>query len=207
MVVLITSNSGQASPCGFYGLSFAALRFSTVVLGFVGILGTYGILRELNTSRQIAAIGALTLAFCPIYFVLSLTFMNDVPFVAFAIASLYFFMRGLRLESPPTVAVSFVLAGITILTRRTGVALPIAFVCALLTQKGIQPRSLWLSFFIVAIGFGLQFAYQAWLARTGILPANYNKQISTILANLGMHFRPLPRAAAFISFFCIMYLG
>ena len=90
--------------------------------------------------------------------------MNDVPFVAFAIASLYFFMRGLRLESPPTIAVSFVLAGIAILTRQTGVALPIAFACGLLAKQGIQPRSLWLSFFIVAIGIGLQFAYQAWLS-------------------------------------------
>ena len=93
--------------CLPFGFSFTALRFSTAVLGFVGILGTYGILRELNASRQTAAVGALTLAFCPIYFVLSLTFMNDVPFVAFAIASLYFFMRGLRLESPPTIAVEF----------------------------------------------------------------------------------------------------
>lgn len=189
------------------GFSFTALRFSTVVLGFVGILGTYGILRELNTSRQIAAIGALTLAFCPIYFVLSLTFMNDVPFVAFAIASLYFFMRGLRLESPPTIAVSFVLAGIAILTRQTGVALPIAFACALLTQKGIQPRSLWLSFFIVTIGIGLQFAYQAWLSHAGLLPANFNKQISTILANSRMHRWPMLREAVLVSFFFVMYLG
>jgi len=189
------------------GFSFTALRFSTVVLGFVGILGTYGILRELNTSRQIAAIGALTLAFCPIYFVLSLTFMNDVPFVAFAIASLYFFMCGLRLESPPTIAVSFVLAGTAILTRQTGVALPIAFACALLTQKGIQPRSLWLSFFIVAIGIGLQFAYQAWLSHAGLLPANFNRQISTILANSRMHLRPMLRDAVSILFFCVMYLG
>ena len=193
--------------CLPFGFSFTALRLSTAVLGFVGILGTYGILRELNTSRQIAAIGAVTLAFCPIYFVLSLTFMNDVPFVAFAIASLYFFMRGLRLESPPTIAVSFVLAGIAILTRQTGVALPIAFACGLLAKQGIQPRSLWLSFLIVAIGIGLQFAYQAWLARTGILPANYNKQISTILANLRTDLRPLVRDAVLISFFCIMYLG
>jgi len=124
--------------CVPLGFSFTPLRFSTVVLGFVGILGTYEILRGLNTSRQIAAISALTLAFCPKYFVLSLTFMNDVPFVAFAIASLYFFMRRLRLESPPAVAASFILACLAILTRQTGLALPIAFACALLTKKGIQ---------------------------------------------------------------------
>lgn len=193
--------------CLPFGFSFTALRFSTVVLGFVGILGTYGILRELNTSRQIAAIGALTLAFCPIYFALSLTFMNDVPFVAFAIASLYFFMRGLRLESAPAIAASFILAGLAILTRQTGLALPIAFACALLTKKGIQPSSLWLSFLIVAIGIGLQFAYQAWLSHAGLLPANFNRQISTILANSRMHLRPMLRDAVSISFFFVMYLG
>ena len=189
------------------GFSFTALRFSTAVLGLVGILGTYGILRELNASRQAATVAALTLAFCPIYFVLSLTFMNDVPFVAFAIASLYLFMRGLRLESAPAIAASFILAGLAILTRQTGLALPIAFACALLTKKGIQPRSLWLSFLIVAIGIGLQFAYQVWLSHAGLLPANFNRQISTILANSRMHLRPMLRDALSISFFCVMYLG
>jgi len=116
-------------------------------------------------------------------------------------------MRGLRLESAPTVAVSFVLAGIAILTRQTGVALPIAFACALLTQKGIQPRFLWLSFFIVTIGIGLQFVYQAWLSHAGLLPANFNRQISTILANSRMHRWPMLREAVLVSFFFVMYLG
>ena len=104
--------------CLPFGFSFTALRFSTAVLGFVGVLATYGILRELKTSRATAAIGALTLAFCPIYFALSLTFMNDVPFAAFAISSLYFFLRGLRLDSSLTIAVGLVLAGVAILTRQ-----------------------------------------------------------------------------------------
>jgi len=50
------------------GFSFTALRLSTASLGLVGILATYGILRELKTPRLTAAVGALTLAFCPIYF-------------------------------------------------------------------------------------------------------------------------------------------
>ena len=71
--------------CLPFGFSFTALRLSTAVLGLVGVLATYGILRELKTSREIAAIAALILACSPIYFVLSLTFMTDVPFTAFAI--------------------------------------------------------------------------------------------------------------------------
>jgi len=85
--------------CLPFGFSFTALRLSTAVLGLVGVLATYGILRELKTSREIAAIAALILASSPIYFVLSLTFMTDVPFTAFAIASIYFFIRGMRTES------------------------------------------------------------------------------------------------------------
>ena len=63
--------------CLPFGFSFTTLRLSTAVLGLVGILATYGILREVNTSRQIATIGAVTLACCPIYFALSLTFMKS----------------------------------------------------------------------------------------------------------------------------------
>jgi len=139
------------------GFSFTALRISTAVLGFVGILGTYGILRELKTSRPTAAIGALTLACCPIYFALSLTFMTDVPFTAFAIASLYFFIRGMRTESRLTIAASFVLASVAILIRQTGLALPVAFAFALLTKRGIKPRYVVSALILVASGIGIQF--------------------------------------------------
>ena len=126
----------SASRLFLYGITTL-----TVVLGFVGILGTYGILRELKAPRLTAAVGALTLAFCPIYFALSLTFMNDVPFTAFAIASIYFFIRGNALESPLKIAVSFLLAGVAILTRQTGLALPIAFACALLAKGNSAAQS------------------------------------------------------------------
>ena len=170
--------------CLPWGFSFTALRLSTAILGLVGVLATYGILREVETSRETAAIGALTLAFCPIYFALSLTFMNDVPFLAFASASVYFFLRGVRLDSWLTIALALVIASVAILTRQTGIALPIAFACALLTKKGIRARYLLLAFILVATGVAIQFAYQTWLSKSGILPANFNNQVYGLLANV-----------------------
>jgi hypothetical protein len=189
------------------GFSFTALRLSTAVLGFVGVLATYGILRELKTSRQIATIGALTLACCPIYFALSLTFMTDVPFAAFAIASLYFFIRGMRTESRLPIAVSFVLASVAILIRQTGLALPVAFACALLTKKGIKPRCIFLTLVLVASGIGIQFAYQTWLFKNGLAPAKYNSQIFSLLRQTRLGGRQLLREGLKISFFCLMYVG
>src|SRR5438874_3445805 len=193
--------------CLPFGFSFTALRLSTAVLGLVGVLATYGILREIKTSRSIATLGALTLACCPIYFALSLTFMTDVPFTAFAIASLYFFIRGMRTESRLTIAASFVLASVAILIRQTGLALPVAFACALLTKKGIKPRYVVSALILVASGIGIQFAYQTWLFKNGLAPAKYNNQIFSLLHQTRLGGRQLLREGVRISFFCLMYVG
>jgi 4-amino-4-deoxy-L-arabinose transferase-like glycosyltransferase len=193
--------------CMPFGFSFMALRMSTAVLGLVGVLATYGILRELRTTRETAFIGALTLAFCPIYFALSLTFMNDVPFAAFASTSIYLFLRGMRLDSRLTIAAGLLLASVAILTRQTGLALPIAFACALLAKKGIQPRYLLLAFVLVATGVAIQFAYQTWLMQYKLAPAKFNNQIFSLLANTRTGRWRLVRDSIRISFFCLTYVG
>src|SRR5262245_31806689 len=68
--------------CSPLGFSFTALRLSSLVLGLVGVLATYGLLREARAPAGLALLGALVLAFSPIYFSLSFTFMSDVPFAA-----------------------------------------------------------------------------------------------------------------------------
>jgi hypothetical protein len=45
--------------CLPFGFSFTALRFSTLTLGLIGILSTYGLLRELNQNYKISLLGAL----------------------------------------------------------------------------------------------------------------------------------------------------
>jgi hypothetical protein len=53
-----------------FGFSFTALRICTLSLGLLGVLATYGLLRETDTSPGIATCGALVVALNPLYFVL-----------------------------------------------------------------------------------------------------------------------------------------
>src|SRR5919109_476625 len=52
------------------GFSFAALRLSTLVLAWAGVLTLYGTLRELGTRPFLAGLGALLLWCNPVFFVL-----------------------------------------------------------------------------------------------------------------------------------------
>ena len=77
--------------CLPFGFSFTALRFSTLTMGLVGVIATYLLLKEISYNQKIALLGALLIAFDPIYFGLSNTFMTDVPHYAVSVISLYLF--------------------------------------------------------------------------------------------------------------------
>ena len=67
------------------GFPFTALRLSTWVASLLGLLGLNALLRELGARRGDALVGVAVLAFYPVYFILSLSFMTDVPFVTLMI--------------------------------------------------------------------------------------------------------------------------
>src|SRR5712691_4826406 len=71
--------------CVPFGFSFTALRVSTWVASLLGLVGLYTLLRELGVRRADALLGVGVVAFYPVYFILSFSFMTDVPFVALVI--------------------------------------------------------------------------------------------------------------------------
>ena len=79
-----------------FGFSFATLRLSTLVLGLVGCGALYLILRELEASPRVALLGALSVAANPVFFLLSSSFMTDVPFVALTLLALLCYVRAHR---------------------------------------------------------------------------------------------------------------
>ena len=68
--------------CLPFGFSFSALRVSTVMLTWLGALALYGTLRELGRARTDSLIAALVLVANPVFFLLTFSFMTDVPFVS-----------------------------------------------------------------------------------------------------------------------------
>src|SRR5262249_47520238 len=75
--------------CLPFGFSFTALRVSTWVLALSSLCGLYLTLRDLGVSRRDSLLGTASLGLYPIFFILSFTFMTDVPFVACLVWSIY----------------------------------------------------------------------------------------------------------------------
>jgi hypothetical protein len=193
--------------CLPFGFSFTALRISTLVLGLLGVLSTYGALREIRVPAGIAVLGSLSLGFSPIYFALSFTFMTDVPFVSVAITSSWLLIRGLRRDARVETAGGLFLAGIAILIRQIGLAIPIAFAAAYIAKHGLRVKSSIRALFVVAGGITIQIAYEGWLRWSDRLPTNFGKQITTLVTQLHEPPSMIVLDAVFIITCGFIYLG
>src|SRR5215831_830751 len=121
-----------------FGFSFTALRFSTLTLGLIGVLVTYGLLREVNAGIGVAFYAALLIALNPLYFVLANSFMTDVPSFAFFMSSIYCIIRGLKCQSRLALGFGIALCFIAILNRQSSLIIIPALILAYLLKNGIN---------------------------------------------------------------------
>ena len=110
--------------CLPYGFSFSALRVSTVVLAWLGAWALYGTLRELGRARSESLIATVVLVTNPVFFVLSFSFMTDVPFVSLANIAFFFIVRGVCRRNSFELCVGCVFAVCALLIRQVAVAIP-----------------------------------------------------------------------------------
>jgi hypothetical protein len=145
------------------GFSFTALRLSTLVLAWAGLLAFYGTLRELGTRPPLAGLGTLLLWCNPVVFVLSHSFMTDVPFVSLMSAALFGYVRWVKRGRTWDLSLGSVTALLACLTRQPGAALaliPLAYLL-LARMAGGERRALpwsqgvWL--LVPCLGVGLMF--------------------------------------------------
>jgi 4-amino-4-deoxy-L-arabinose transferase-like glycosyltransferase len=156
-----------------FGFSFTAVRFSTLSLSLLGILGAYLLGRQLGGGRFPATAFALTLAFNPIYFALSHTFMTDVPFLALTIAALYLLIRYLQTESIICLLLGTIASAAAILCRQIGLFIPIAFSLSLVLRGGLSRRRLFRENLPLLTGICALVAFNSWLESTVGLPDLY----------------------------------
>ena len=120
------------------GFSFTALRLSTWVASLLGLLGLHRLLRELGAGRAEALLGVALVAFYPVYFILSLSFMTDVPFVT---AVIWFFAALARAQvrsSPRSLAGAALFACLAVALRPVGI-----FLSGVLLLVRWSPSSRW----------------------------------------------------------------
>ena len=147
-----------------FGFSFIALRVSTLVMGAAGIAGTYLLFREWKLSQVTALLGAATVAFNPIYFELSATFMTDVPFYTVSVFSVIFFLRYWNTRKRLELWTGLGLAIFATLIRQVGVLIPLAWGCAEIYRSGIRWRILWRAAWPGMLAIAVLMVYQFFVA-------------------------------------------
>ena len=126
-----------------FGFSFAVLRVSNLVMGWLALGATYALARSLKARVEAAALAAACLAVCPLFFHLSYTFMTDIAFTAFTTAGLLVAARIFVHPSPLALAALGGLSVAAVLSRNAGLALPISAVGAFLLLNW-RRRGVWI---------------------------------------------------------------
>jgi len=125
-----------------FGFSFAVLRVSNLLMGWLALGVVYGFARQLRARVEVAALAAACLAVCPLFFHLSYTFMTDVAFACFTTAGLMAagsLLAGRSSWALPALALLSVAA---VLSRTPGLVLPAAAGAAFVIDRRRKPAVL-----------------------------------------------------------------
>lgn len=154
--------------CLFSGFSFTALRISTLVIGLAGVLILYFISYNLSGSKRFSFLVALLLLVNPLYFSLANTFMTDVPFISFALFSLYFFIKYIDTRKRFFIILAILFTVIATLIRQFGIitALSYAIIFSLRARQTIKQRLIHFIPFLIV--FFILKIVTVWLTHIGI---------------------------------------
>jgi hypothetical protein len=137
--------------CLPFGFSFSALRVSTVVLAWLGALALYGTLRELGRARSESLIATLVLIANPVFFVLSFSFMTDVPFVSVSNIAFFFIVRGFSRRSSLELWLGCAFGVIGFFIRQIAIAIPGAVLIYVIFAPSFRTRRYLLPPIIVSL--------------------------------------------------------
>ena len=127
--------------CLPFGFSFTALRLSTWVTSLLALVGLYTLLRELGASRRDTLTGVALVCFYPVYFILSFSFMTDVPFVAMVTWFFAALVRAIKRDSARALAAALLFACLAVAIRPVGVFLSgVLLLAPRLPSTGWGPR-------------------------------------------------------------------
>lgn len=175
-----------------FGFSFTVLRFSILILAYIGLSACYLLLRDMGGSRHLSLLAVLSIGFSPLFFSLSHTFMSDIPFFSFMVLSVFFFNKFLYKEQFSLLFAAIFFAVAAILVRQLGLMLPAAFLLTYAIRSAIYPKYRRFKDLIIAImplTFGiLAYAlYLKWFATLQDLPDNYDS-VSRLTKRLNKDF-------------------
>jgi hypothetical protein len=148
-----------------WGDSCVALRISTILLSWLGLLAFFDLLSNEGFPPGRAAFTTAILAFNPVFFLLQGTFMTDVPALSFALISLALYTRALRGSRPALLVAAAAVAILGALTRQNAIAAPIAAGVLLWRSPTLRWRRGWL--LAVLLPCAVAIVTDAWFRQHG----------------------------------------
>ena len=173
--ILVVQAGWGALFCLPTGFSFTTLRISTLVAGLIGLIGMYGLMRQLGAKRTVALFATCTMAANPVYICASYTFMTDIPFICLFILSTFLLIRGIVRDSDSTIWLGLGMALASVFIRQIGVAIFLGFVIAYPFWRGLGRRWFLQALLPSVLAFVALKAYERGLIWFERLPRAYNK--------------------------------
>ena len=134
------------------GESNTALRLLTVGLSLLGVLAFYDLLRrEVGLCPPEASFTAAAIALNPIVFVMSGTFMSDVPALSLSLIALAFYTRALRGGRLRVLLAGAFFATLATTTRQNAVVIPVVAGILLARERTLR----WCPAWLVGVGLPL----------------------------------------------------
>ncbi len=137
-----------------FGFSFTVLRMSVLVLGLLGLVSLFHLLTFLRLPSRIAFAVALLIGCNPIYFCLSNSYMTDVPFFAWSVLAILFFLREISSEEHTSDYIGAIVCSLLATSiRQPGIIYPFAFGCIVCSRrKDFKTVVYGLSPFVIVLG-------------------------------------------------------
>lgn len=169
-MTLIFHMISGAAFCKFFGFSFTILRISTIIISLIGLFFIYLIINRTTKNKKIALFSALLIAFNPLYFSLSFTFMTDIPFITWSLVAVYFYLNYLNTSKLHQIILATIFSIFAILIRQTGILIPSVFFIIYIYKNS---KNFFLVFFSTFLVIASLFIFQYYLKTTTKLPDSY----------------------------------
>ncbi len=138
-----------------FGASHATLRASVIVLSLIGLAAFAETLRSEGVSESRAALGAAILGFHPVFYLLSGTFMSDVPALSFALIAMALYVRAFNQCRLTILLLATAVACAGVGTRQTCIMVPIAAGISMAGNPALRRRQVWWATLLVPVILGL----------------------------------------------------
>ncbi|HEY7426861.1 MAG TPA: glycosyltransferase family 39 protein, partial [Gemmataceae bacterium] len=167
------------------GDSHLTMKVSTMVLSWLGLWAFYALLRrQAGVTPPLAAFATACLAWNPYFFLLSGTFMTDVPALSFSLLALALYAHAFESGRLLSLAAAVLVALAAVSTRQNAIVAPLT-AGVLLLRSGYRTKPLWLA--AVAAPIVAALTIDAWFAKRPDVDA-LHVRVPTIEHLVGMAF-------------------